>query len=217
MGLVLRILLFELVLAGTLFGCAGRLDLPWFWVLIGVHAIQMTVAAATMDPDLRKERIRPGPGGTDRQLRWFAVPLLLGHLVVAGLDVGRFGWSGTVPLAVHVAGLIGYVAGVGTMMWAVRVNRFFSPVVRIQSERGHHVVTTGPYRYIRHPGYLGSILAAACGGLLLGSWWSLVPIAPFLLLLARRLVVEDRYLHAELEGYAAYAAQVRFRLVPGVW
>ena len=97
------------------------------------------------------------------------------------------------------------------------VNRFFSPVVRIQEERGHHLITEGPYRFIRHPGYAGMLLAFAGVGPALGSWWSLVPLVPVVLLILRRLLIEDRYLHEHLEGYAGYAQRVPYRLLPGVW
>ena len=102
-------------------------------------------------------------------------------------------------------------------VYAMASNRFFSPVVRIQHERGHTLVTSGPYRFVRHPGYVGAILASACGGVALGSWWSLVPLAPFAALFLRRTAVEDRMLRADLDGYAGYAERVPYRLVPGRW
>ena len=101
-------------------------------------------------------------------------------------------------------------------VWAMAVNRFFSPVVRLQEERGHRLVTDGPYRYIRHPGYAG-ILLSACVGVALGSWWSLLPLVVAMGLILRRTALEDRFLRASLEGYASYAEQVRYRLVPGIW
>ena len=170
-----------------------------------------------MDPDLREERVRPGPGGRSRRIRFLALPLILAHLVVAGLDVGRFGWSGPIPLAVQATALAGYAAGMGLSLWAMAANRFFSPVVRIQAERGHHVITSGPYGYLRHPGYTGLIVGSICGGVALGSWWSLVPLAPFVGMFLWRTAMEDRFLHEGLEGYVGYAQRVRYRLVPGLW
>ena len=90
-------------------------------------------------------------------------------------------------------------------------------MVRIQHERGHTLVTSGPYRFVRHPGYVGAILASLCGGVALGSLWSLVPLVPFAVLFVRRTAVEDRMLRADLGGYAGYAERVRYRLVPGLW
>jgi protein-S-isoprenylcysteine O-methyltransferase Ste14 len=145
------------------------------------------------------------------------VPMILVHLVIAGLDVGRFGWSGPLPLPVQGPALVGFGAAMGLSIWAVASNRFFSPVVRLQSERGHHLVTTGPYRFLRHPGYLGTILGSPCAGIALGSWWSLLPLLPMVFLFLRRISVEDRFLREGLVGYADYADRVRYRLVPGLW
>jgi protein-S-isoprenylcysteine O-methyltransferase Ste14 len=170
-----------------------------------------------IDPGLRAERHRPGPGGRSRRVRFFALPLLVAHLVVAGLDIGRFGWSGPMPVAVQAGALLGYAAGMGLSIWAMIANRFFSPVVRIQNERGHHVVSSGPYRFLRHPGYTGVILGSLCGGVALGSWWSLLPLAPLVAVFLHRTALEDRFLREGLDGYADYALRVRYRLVPGLW
>ncbi len=121
------------------------------------------------------------------------------------------------PLVVQVIALLAMAAGLAVVVWAEAVNRFFSSVIRIQTERGHHVITTGPYRYLRHPGYAACPFIFIGGGLVLGSWLSaLIGVVLFLPIL-RRTVEEDRLLHEQLEGYAAYAQKVRYRLIPGVW
>ncbi len=217
MGMILRVLITESILAATLFSSAGRMDLPWFWAVLALHASCLLAAISFIDPDLREERLRPGPGGRSRQVRLFALPMVLAHVVVAGMDVGRFGWSGPIPLVVQAAALGGYAAGMGLSLWAMIANRFFSPVVRIQVERGHHLVTDGPYGYLRHPGYTGLIIGSVCGGVALGSWWSLVPLAPFVGMFLWRTAMEDRFLHEGLDGYSGYARRVRYRLVPGLW
>jgi protein-S-isoprenylcysteine O-methyltransferase Ste14 len=217
MATLLRILAFEAIMAATLFASAGRWDLPWFWAVLAVHTALLTLAMSSIDPDLRRERLKPGPGGKDRYLRLIALPFILAHLIVAGLDVGRFHWSRPMPVGVQALALIGYTAGMALSVCAMTNNRFFSPVVRIQHERGHMLVTSGPYRFVRHPGYLGAILASICGGVALGSWWSLVPLVPFGVLFLRRTAMEDRMLRADLGGYAGYAKRVRYRLVPGLW
>jgi protein-S-isoprenylcysteine O-methyltransferase Ste14 len=214
---IVRVLGFVAALAAVLFLAAGRLRLPWFWAFLGVHAALLAVQQATLDADLRKERRAPGPGGVDRALRPVALPLYLGHLIVAGLDAGRFHWSGPIPWFVHAAGLAGYACGLGLAVWAMAVNRFFSPVARLQCERGHSLVTAGPYRALRHPGYAGGLLAMLSSGLALGSWWSLLPLLPVALLTLRRTVLEDRLLQAALEGYGPYVQRVPSRLVPGIW
>ncbi len=215
MATMLRILAFEAIIGATLFAAAGRWDLPWFWAIISVHAALMTLALSAIDPDLRRERFKPGPGGKDRYLRLIALPFILAHLIVAGLDVGRFHWSRPMPTSVQALALISYAAAMALSVCAMTNNRFFSPVVRIQHERGHTLVTSGPYRFVRHPGYLGAILASICGGVALGSWWSLVPLVPFGVLFLRRTSLEDQMLRADLSGYVGYAERERYRLVQG--
>jgi protein-S-isoprenylcysteine O-methyltransferase Ste14 len=205
------------VVGGILFGCAGRWDLPFFWAFLGVWVATMLIAAFVVDPGLIKERTRPGPGGRDYLTVHVLSLLWLGQLVVAGLDAGRFHWTDTVPVPVQVAGLVAMVAGMVVLVWAESVNRFFSSVIRIQTERGHHVITTGPYQYLRHPGYAASPLVFLGGGLALGSWLATLIGLPLLVLMLRRTVQEDRILHEQLEGYAAYAEKVRYRLFPGIW
>ena len=217
MGMILRVMILEGVLAATLFASAGRIDLPWFWAVLAIHSTLVAVGLSSIDPALRRERLKPGPGGKDRHIRLIALPFLLAHLIVAGLDVGRSHWSRPMPAGLQAVALIGYIAGMTLSVYAMLNNRFFSPVARIQHERGHTLVTSGPYRFVRHPGYVGAILASACGGVALGSWWSLVPLVPFVFLFLRRTALEDRMLRADLDGYAGYAERVRYRLLPGLW
>jgi protein-S-isoprenylcysteine O-methyltransferase Ste14 len=142
--------------------------------------------------------------------------LLLGHWVIAGLDIGRFHWS-PVPWAGQLICVIGYGIALVLNLWAMRVNRYYSSVVRIQSDRGHRVIDRGPYQFVRHPGYMATILAIVLGGLALGSWWALVPSGIFVLMMIRRASVEDRMLQSELPGYLDYSQRVRWRLVPGLY
>jgi protein-S-isoprenylcysteine O-methyltransferase Ste14 len=214
---ILHALGFVAALTAFLFLFAGRIDLPWFWAFLAVHGALVAVQQAALPDDLRRERGAPGPGGCDRHLRRASIPSYLAHLVIAGLDVGQFNWSGPVPAVVQGLGLAGYSCGLGLAVWAMKINHFFSPVARIQHERGHRLISAGPYRYVRHPGYAGGLLAMLGGGVALGSWWSLLPLLPVALLTLRRTVLEDRLLRSELPGYRRYARRVRRRLVPGVW
>ncbi len=208
---------FLALMGALLFGCAGRWDLPMFWAYLGVWMAQFLIASFVADPSLAKERLRPGPGGKDYLTLFVVTPLWLGQHAIAGLDVGRFHWSDRVPLAVQGIGLVAMAAALAVTLWAVAVNRFFSSVIRIQTDRGHHLVTSGPYRYVRHPAYACSPFFLIGGGLALGSWLAalvgLLLVIPILLRTAR----EDRILRDQLEGYAAYAQKVRYRIFPGVW
>lgn len=218
--LLLRLLLFLTLLATVLFAAAGRRDLLQFWAYVGVFAVGLlatTVVVLTSDPTLIRERLKPGPGGRDPRLRAFAVLLMGAHWVIAGLDAGRWRASGDVPSGVMASGLVLMAASFALTGWAMHANRFFSSDARIQRDRNHVVVTHGPYRFLRHPGYLGTVVMVAASPLALGSYWSAAASLAIVPLILRRLRLEERLLLAELEGYADYAARVRFRLLPGIW
>jgi protein-S-isoprenylcysteine O-methyltransferase Ste14 len=205
------------VLGGILFVSAGSWGGPVWWVYLALWTATAVVAPFVVDPGLFRERVRPGPGGKDYFTAILLGPLWLGQYVVAGLDVGRFHWSDTVPLALQIAGLVVVAAGLAVVVWATAINRFFSSVIRIQRDRGHHVITTGPYRFVRHPGYAAALLLFVGGGLALGSWLAVLAGALMCVPILRRTLQEDRTLRQELEGYAQYAEKVRYRLIPGLW
>jgi protein-S-isoprenylcysteine O-methyltransferase Ste14 len=214
------ILLIHIVSAAALFGAAGRWDLPMAWAYMLVSLVLNLLGNRLIhwrNPDLLQERRRPGQGEQDRLTRRAFPVLLVLHLIIAGLDVGRFHWTGGLPVAVQTAGLTGFAVGTWLYFWAAYVNRFFSLAVRIQQDRGQRVITGGPYRFVRHPGYFGQVLSFIFSGLALGSWWSLLPILPLVAILIRRTALEDRLLNNELAGYTEYAREVRYRLAPGVW
>lgn len=215
--MVLTLALVTSLIAAILFGAAGRTDLPMFWAVIAVFASLFLIAMWSADPDLVQERRKPGPGGKDHSLRWNAILVFVAVLVTAGLDVGRRHWSDSVPLAAQITALVLVGAGLSLAGWASRTNRFHSSVARIQRDRGHHVVTTGPYAFIRHPTYLAGILWFPLTGLALGSWYAAALGLIAMPLFLRRLFIEEGMLFAELEGYREYAARVPYRLVPHVW
>ena len=204
------------LMTGTFFGAAGRWDLPLAWTCLSVYAAFMVLAQIIMPRELRRERMKPAPGGIDRQIRWAMLPFIVGFWVVAGLDI-RWHGSASVPHGWQILGLTGFIMSLGLALWALTQNPFFSPVVRVQTERGHHLITSGPYQFIRHPGYLGSAGSALCGALALGSWWALLPAMGVVGVMIRRTILEDRFLHSELAGYQEYARKVRYRLLPGIW
>jgi protein-S-isoprenylcysteine O-methyltransferase Ste14 len=217
-----RWIILTILVSAVLFGTAGRLDLPMFWAFVVAHSgshLAMTLIVFRGNLDLLKERQQPGEGAKtwDRVLLSIYLWIAMAIFVVAGLDVGRFHWSDSVPLWLQVVGLVVFVVSFAFDIWAMAVNNFYSRVVRIQEDRGHHVVTDGPYRFVRHPSYVGSIVSWLCTALALGSWWALLPAVLVGLVFVIRTALEDRTLHKELESYAEYAQRVRYRLVPGVW
>ena len=216
LAILLRSLAFPAVIAVIVFTSAGRWDLPFVWAVLGVMAGFYLVLAALGDPEMMQERLSPGSGNRDRLTGSIGAVLLIGHWIVVGLDVGRFHWS-YVPWEVQAAGVIGYAAALGVNIWAMRANRFYSSVVRVQTDRGHHVVDGGPYRFVRHPGYTATLFAMLSGGVALGSWIGMAPVLAFVALFIRRTLLEDRLLRLELPGYEAYARRVRSRLIPGVF
>ena len=210
------------MLAVVLFASAGRVDVPMFWVYLVVHSgaqLAMALLVFRRNRDLLEERQRPGQGAKawDRAILRIYSLLTSALFVVAGLDVGHFHWSDTVPLWGQVVALMGFALSFAFIIWAMVVNDFYSRVVRIQRDRGQYVVTDGPYRYVRHPSYVGSILSWVCAALALGSWLALVPVVLIAATFTVRTALEDRALQAELDGYKEYAQQVRYRLLPGVW
>ena len=214
---LLRGLASLVLLAAVLFVSAGRLNLAFFWAYLGVNLALMAGLMAGVAPELLQERWRPA--GERKQLLPLVLvgfPLFLAYLTIAGLDAGRFHWS-WVPPGVQIAALVLFAASWALVDWAMVANRFFSSVVRIQSERGHHVVTAGPYRYVRHPGYAGAIVGFLSGPIVLGSWWALAAMVPIAAFVFWRTAAEDRFLRGKLPGYAAYAERVSYRLLPGIW
>lgn len=210
------------ILAILLFASAGTFNWPMGWVQLILQSIVVAVYALFFrrhSPDLLAERSRlqPGTKAWDRPLVLFASGLLpLASWVIAGLDF-RFGWSGPIPVGLFWLGLVGWLAGYGLVVWSMWENRFFSATVRIQSERGHTVMTGGPYRIVRHPGYVGAMLFQLATGFVLGSYWAVLPNFVAAVLYVVRTAREDATLQAELPGYQAFTHKTRYRLLPGVW
>ena len=203
--------------AAALFASAGTFAIAAFWIYLAILATVFVASFAMLDPGLLRERMRPGGKPPPLGLKLFTVVLLL-HLIVAGFDRGRLHLSDGIPPWLQATGLAVVAAAYALVLWAMRVNRFFSSVVRIQFDRGQRVVMTGPYSFIRHPGYSAGILIVLASGIALGSWLAaallVVTSLPFLFY---RAITEDRVLLAELPGYREYAGRVRWRLIPGVW
>lgn len=206
---------------GILLISAGRLDYWQAWLYGGVSVVMSVGMRIVLrqDAGLATERSKPGPGAQpwDKKLLGLGLLLSVAALVVAGLDSGRWHWT---PNASWVWAAVGAglsIAGTFLFLLALRENRFFSAVVRIQSDRGHTVCRTGPYAVIRHPGNAGMILGTMGFPFLFVSAWSALPVALSILMLVVRTHLEDALLARELEGYRDYMLSTRFRLVPGLW
>jgi protein-S-isoprenylcysteine O-methyltransferase Ste14 len=206
-----------------LFLAAGRLDWLWGWaqlLVIGAFLAAHPLLLIPINPALLAERekgfLDEGVKRWDKLIGGLGAGMLLPLWVVAALDV-RFQWTGEMPFALHLAGLLLNVLGYALFLWAMVSNAFFAEGVRIQQERGHTVATSGPYRYVRHPGYAGAIVAGLATPFLLGSLWGLIPAILSAALYVVRTGLEDRTLKQELPGYADYARRTRHRLLPGVW
>jgi protein-S-isoprenylcysteine O-methyltransferase Ste14 len=210
-----------LLYAGFIFLGAWKL-LYWqalLYVAVALIGATLSNVLVPKGSDLTVDRASKAAAGQAWDKRILGALFLVNVVmfVIAGLDSGRFGWSGPVPLWVTLAG-VGLML-VGQILFAVakRQNEFFSSTVRIQTERGHRVCDTGLYRHVRHPGYLGMLLSSLAFPLVLGSYWAFLPAVCGAVLMLVRTVKEDRMLTGELPGYREYAARTRWRLVPGVF
>ena len=208
-------------MAVALFWSAGRLDWWGAWAVLAVMAgwiIATAIVIFRINPGLLAERLGPRRGAK----RWdTAIMSALGLMqlvryIIAGLDQ-RYGWTGGFPVTAQICAFILCGLGYALFVWATASNAYFSQIVRIQTERGHKVVSDGPYRYVRHPAYIGGILYELAVPILLDSWAALTFSLVCALLLILRTALEDRTLQTELAGYAEYSTNVRYRLVPGVW
>mgnify|MGYP001059038450 CR=1 FL=1 len=212
---------FLLILFAALFFSAGRYDGVRAWSYLGLVAFIQVLTAVILvprSPELLIERSQLGAGVKTWDI---FLAVLIGYssalmALAAGLET-RFM---ALPAGLGVSLIVGIIiAVVGTLLtlWAMLVNPFFSGIVRIQQERGHTVASTGPYQYIRHPGYAGMLIFTYATPLILGSIWSLGVAILITGITILRTTLEDRTLQNELEGYAAYAQRVRYRLLPGIW
>jgi protein-S-isoprenylcysteine O-methyltransferase Ste14 len=205
----------------ALFWSAGQVDWWPAWAAIAVMAAWTSATAFVIirfNPGLLAERLGPRRGSRSWDTAILSILGLtqLTRYIIAGLD-RRYDWTGGESLAAQIAALTLCVLGYALVVWATASNAFFSQVVRIQSERGHAVTSSGPYHYVRHPAYIGAILYELAVPVLLSSWWALIASGLSVILLVIRTALEDRTLQTGLSGYGDYARRVRYRLLPGIW
>jgi protein-S-isoprenylcysteine O-methyltransferase Ste14 len=221
--LIKQTVIWLLVLGAVLFLSAGTLDWPEAWVLLigsGALGLVSAVIIARHDPQLMRERMR-GPIQSqqkpwDKVLLVVVLVLCIAMFIVAGLDAVRFR-SSHMPVWLEMLGAAGIALGIYMFHVVMRTNSYATAVVRIQDERGHQVISTGPYAFVRHPMYSGAILYFLGIALLLGSWYAVGIAVALIALFGLRAVWEEQTLIDELPGYAAYAQRVRYRLIPGIW
>jgi protein-S-isoprenylcysteine O-methyltransferase Ste14 len=221
---MIQVLFQVLIQAVAMFVAAGTLRWWEAWAFLGMYLALIAVNGWFMLRFQRETVAERGRGSASENMKtWDKVVGLVavlfyfvGIFVVAGLDE-RFTWTDHMPLTVQIAAFVIWALGSGLFGWAMYTNAFFSSVVRIQDDRGHQVCDSGPYRFVRHPGYVGACLQSLATPLMLGSWWALIPSALAVLFFAFRTAMEDRTLQDELDGYREYAGRVRYRLLPGVW
>ena len=216
--------LYTLLFPAVIFLAGGTLRWPagwWYYGLSVGATIISRLIVARVNPDQLTER---GTGmAADNAKSWdrtlsmlvgFVIPVVA--LVVIGLD-HRGSWSPVFPSWVSPFAIILLTFGYALATWAFVVNKFFSGVVRIQHDRGHHVISSGPYRFVRHPGYLGGLFSIIATPILLGSLWGFVPVVVYMAVLITRTALEDRTLQEELPGYWEFSKKTRYRLLPGIW
>jgi protein-S-isoprenylcysteine O-methyltransferase Ste14 len=207
-----------ILIALFLFVSAGRIDWIYAWIYIALSVLVILINASLFTPELISERGRKKENVEkwDKIISGLIILPLLAIYLVSGLDI-RFGWSPELALWIHIIGLIFFLLGNALVSWAMMSNVYFSTAVRIQYDRGHTVCHEGPYRYVRHPGYLGIIIFYLFTPLILGSVWALIPASLTVILFIVRTIFEDRTLKSKLEGYHDYVGKVKYRLIPGVW
>ncbi len=212
-----RWLLSNAVLAALAFLCAGRTDLLMLRAYLGTNAALSLVVALIVDPMLLHERSTPGPAVLDPFVGIQTSFLFLSTVAIAALDSGRLHWTQSINQPVQVTALVLLAATTAVQTWAMAVNPFFSSVIRLQTDRGHHLITHGPYRFVRHPGYFAMFLIMPTTAIALGSCLALIPALLYSAMIFRRTTQEDHFLRNQLRGYPDYMSRVRYRLFPLFW
>ena len=207
-----------ILIAIILLASAGRIDWIYAWIYIVTSVLVIVTNAFIFPPELISERGRKKENVEkwDRLISGFILFPWLALYVVSGFDI-RFGWSPELALCIHITGLVVFILGNALVSWAMISNIYFSTAVRIQYDRGHTVSNGGPYRYMRHPGYLGMIVYHLSTPIILGSIWALIPASLTVILFIIRTIFEENTLKNKLEGYKEYAERVKYRLIPSIW
>ena len=221
---IMRLIFVIILMLAVLFLSAGHLDWWEGWAYAGLALVVLIISRGVLlktNPDLIIERMTAGQKCNVKPWDKIFVPIIALYLplitwIVAGLDA-RFGWSPNLPDGIQVVALLVNFAGSMFSTWATFANRFFSSHVRIQTDRGHTVVRSGPFLFVRHPGYTGVIVSWLSTPIFFSSTWTWIPTILAIIGFIIRTALEDRTLQEELPGYKEYAQEVRFRLLPWIW
>ncbi|HZH18263.1 MAG TPA: isoprenylcysteine carboxylmethyltransferase family protein [Archangium sp.] len=210
-----------IAMGALLFVSAGRLDWKAGWIFAGLIVFSLAANAygtRVLNPVLNQERWkeREDTKPFDKRITHTYLAMLLTMTVVAGLDNGRYGWS-ELPAWCMPVGVLLHVLGQLPILWSFAANPHLESTVRVQKDRDHKVISTGPYRFVRHPMYLGLLMMLVAWPLVFGSLWAYVPALIAMAAFILRTALEDRTLQRELPGYTEYTQRTRYRLVPGLW
>jgi protein-S-isoprenylcysteine O-methyltransferase Ste14 len=214
---LVRWFLANALLAGISFLCAGGANQPALGLYLVAFGVMDFINILTINPGLARERSEPGSEGADPAVRPVASALFVATIAFGALDVGRLHWTFPFSKGGQMAAFAVFVAANALQIWAMAVNIYFSTALRLQTERRHQLVITGPYRYVRHPGYLAMLLIVPSTAFAIGSELALVPATMYGTLILFRAAREDEFLLSNLPGYADYIEGAPYRLIPGVW
>lgn len=214
-----KVTAFYIIVGVVLILGSGSLNWWGAWLLLALLIANYVIDLVILDPELLKERSSVKEGARKYDIVLAILMSNVGTLIVvlvAAMDK-RFDWSVVVPWWLQLLGLVLILLGCVIVTWAMSSNKYFAPLLRIQKDRGHLVATTGPYRFVRHPGYFGAILTFLGIPIILGTLWAFVPVFLIVVDVIVRTALEDGVLQDELIGYSEYTAKVKYRLIPGVW
>jgi protein-S-isoprenylcysteine O-methyltransferase Ste14 len=225
-GLIVRIIVRFIsgliVIGAILFGTAGTFNWTEAWIYLVIQfgwSISLSIYLWKHDIELLKDRMKiakKSAKGWDKVMTFVIMPFYIPYLGLPGLDAVRYQWS-SVPVWVKAVCFIVLIASFMWITWIMKENTFLSRFVEIQEDRGHKVITTGPYRFVRHPMYISALLLMIALPIALGSLYALIPMVFIIVFIIIRTHLEDKTLHNELEGYVEYAQKTKYRLIPGIW
>ncbi len=215
-GMVAGIVLYAAIGSG-LYALAGKQHLPFLWAVLGIQLAFSVIGIWLFPPELIRERMKPRGKDKDPFGTLILSVFFFAQLLIAVLDCTKWHLSDSVPLPLQLIALVVQAAAWAGLYWSMYVNQFFSSAIRIQNDRGQTVISTGPYAWIRHPGYAFAALAFIFESFALGSWLSAIPAILISAHMAYRTTLEEKMLAEELPGYVDYSQKVRYRWVPGVW